>query len=376
MRRCCGFVLCVIAAAGWMAASETPERIFSQAMALQRAGDLDGAIREYREFLKLEPRQGLVHSNLGAVLAKAGRYEEAVSEYRDALKFSPGNPAVSLNLALAYYKMGRFTQAAEQLAAVHRADPSNAQATELLADCYLQLGKNKQVVELLEPVAAKNPDSLDVAYLLGTALIRDNRVEEGQVLVDRILRNGDSAEARLLMGMTKMTALDFAGARGDLEKAAVLNPKLPDVYSYYGFALMSTGDTPAAAVAYRKELETNPNDFNANLYMGVLEKQDENFDEALKHFQRALELRPGDIGVRYQIATVDAATGKTERARVELESMLKEAPQFTEAHVTLATIYYRLKRKEDGDRERALVQKLNAAAQTKQPGVKTVGVEK
>ena len=31
-----------------------------------------------------------------------------------------------------------------------------------------------------------------------------------------------------------------------------------------------------------------------------------------------------------------------------------------EAHISLATTYYRLKRKEDGDREKALVQKLTA----------------
>lgn len=48
---------------------------------------------------------------------------------------------------------------------------------------------------------------------------------------------------------------------------------------------------------------------------------------------------------------------------------MKEAPNFTEAHVTLATVYYRLKRKAEGDRERAVVQKLTAEAQAKQPGV-------
>ncbi len=53
-----------------------------------------------------------------------------------------------------------------------------------------------------------------------------------------------------------------------------------------------------------------------------------------------------------------------------LEAMVKEAPSFTEAHVTLATVYYRLKQKEAGDRERAILQKLNAAIQEKQPGVR------
>jgi Tfp pilus assembly protein PilF len=56
-------------------------------------------------------------------------------------------------------------------------------------------------------------------------------------------------------------------------------------------------------------------------------------------------------------------------ATKDLESILKETPQFTEAHVTLATVYYRQKRKADGDRERAIVQRLNAEAQAKQPGV-------
>jgi Tfp pilus assembly protein PilF len=57
---------------------------------------------------------------------------------------------------------------------------------------------------------------------------------------------------------------------------------------------------------------------------------------------------------------------KAEAARHALESIVKEAPGFTEAHVALATAYYRLKRKEDGDRERAIVQKLNRDAQAKQ----------
>jgi hypothetical protein len=51
-----------------------------------------------------------------------------------------------------------------------------------------------------------------------------------------------------------------------------------------------------------------------------------------------------------------------------MEQLVKESPEFTEAHVTLATIYYRLKRKGDGDRERAIVQRLITEKQAKEPG--------
>ena len=48
-----------------------------------------------------------------------------------------------------------------------------------------ELGREKDVIRLLEPEAAKYPDDIAIAYLLGTALIRQKRVAEGQVLVDR-----------------------------------------------------------------------------------------------------------------------------------------------------------------------------------------------
>ena len=78
-------------------------------------------------------------------------------------------------------------------------------------------------------------------------------------------------------------------------------------------------------------------------------------------------MRPGDAAIRYQLATVELGADKVEDARRILEKLVQESPQFTEAHVSLATVYYRLKRKEDGDRERAIVRQLTAVAQEGQP---------
>jgi tetratricopeptide (TPR) repeat protein len=146
-----------------------------------------------------------------------------------------------------------------------------------------------------------------------------------------------------------------------------LNPKLPSVNAYYGQALMATGDTPGAEKAFRAELDLNPNDFVSNLNLATLLRQDQDYETALTLLESALRVRPGDLGARYQLASVHLAQGKVEISQKELEGIVKEAPKFTEAHVSLATAYYRLKRKEDGDRERALVLKLNEEAQAAQP---------
>ncbi len=351
------------------AQSDQTEQILKQAITLHQAGDIDGAIKAYEKYLASRPDSLIAISNLGAAYARAGRYEDAIKQYRHALKLQPGNMQVDLNLALAYYKSGKIDDAAAIFEKVHKAAPDEMQPTLLLADCWLRVGKNKNVAGLLTPLAEQRPDDLAIAYMLGTALVRDNQVERGQVVINRILKNGDSAEARLLLGTTKLNVRDYAGALEDLKKAVALNPRLPDVYSYCGQAMLATGDAEGAADAFRKELAANPNDFLSNLQLAVVLKQDQNFDDALKYLHRALQVRPGDLGVRYQLAAIDLSQGKVDVSRKELETILKEAPNFTEAHVTLATVYYRLKRKEDGDRERAIVQRLNAEAQAKQPGV-------
>ena len=119
---------------------------------------------------------------------------------------------------------------------------------------------------------------------------------------------------------------------------------------------------------FRTELKTNPNDFEANLQLGILLKQDRKLDEALKHFERALLVRPGEPNARFYIQTIRIAQGKLAESLPELEKLVQEAPDFVEAQVQLAAVYYRLKRKADGDRVQAVVNQLNAERQAKQPG--------
>jgi tetratricopeptide (TPR) repeat protein len=341
------------------AAQESPEQILQQAIAWHQKGDVERAIPQYRQYLRIRPEASDVRSNLGAALASTGRYEEAIAEYRMALKGRPREPRIRLNLALALYKAGRISEAAGELSALHAVQPAERQTTLLLADCRLRQGENGKVIDLLTPLEKQDQGDLAIAYLLGTALLRDKQVARGQQIIDRILRDGDSAEARLLLGTAKVNAMEFNAAIEDFGKALELNPHLPDVYAFLGLAHKETGDMAAARADFQKELEQNPNDFESNLNLAVLLKQDQDFEGARKLLDRALRVRTGDPGVLYQLATIDLATGKIDEARVRLEALVKASPEFVEAHISLATVYYRLKRKADGDREKALVQKLS-----------------
>jgi len=355
---------------GAAAQTQTPQALVEDAIAKQRAGDLEGAVKGYREFLKLHPEATPIRSNLGASLAGLGQFEEAIREYRIALKQSPSLPGLRLNLALAYYKTGRMGDAADELARVHREAPSNGQATLLLADCYFRMGQNKDVIRVLQTEEKGRPDDLAIAYLLGTALIRDGQAADGQLLVDRILRNGESAEAHLMLGTAKIQAADFTGARDELAKALGLNPNLAGAHVLYAHTLEVTGGPEEALKEFKAELAIDPYSYESNLQIGAMLRQEQKYDEAKQYLTRALATRPGDLAVRYQRAAIALSEGKTDDARRDLESIVKDSPQFTEAHVSLSIAYFRLKRPTDGNREKSIVEKLTAEAQAKQPGVK------
>jgi tetratricopeptide (TPR) repeat protein len=366
------FVACVLSAvtAPAQTAPVDPKliAIAQAALKAQQEGQLEQAEAGYRKFLEAEPRNVEVLGNLGVVYAGLGRYDDAIATYRKALGISSLSVPMRMNLGLAYYKAARCAEALEQFAVALRSDPGLYKATLLSADCHMQLGQYDTAIAQLTPIASAHTDEAAFNYVLGMALLQNKQANEGAVYLDRILKQGDSAEARLLMGMALRAGADYTGARDEFAKAVMLNPALPMAHSLYGQALLSTGDREQARAAFAKELALNPNDFESNLYLGVILKEEQNHVEAARYFDKALTVRPGDPGAQYQRATLLVATGDNQLALATLERLVKDNPSFTEAHVSLATVYYRLKRKADGDRHKAIAEQLTADAQAKQPG--------
>ena len=119
------------------------------------------------------------------------------------------------------------------------------------------------------------------------ALLQDKQTEKGSIALDRILKQGDSAEAHVLMGVAKRAAGEFGEAREEFKRAVTLNPSLPLAHSLLGQASLSTGDRESARAAFEQELAINANDFESNLYLGVILKEEREFDAARRHIDRA-----------------------------------------------------------------------------------------
>jgi tetratricopeptide (TPR) repeat protein len=198
--------------------------------------------------------------------------------------------------------------------------------------------------------------------MLGMALIRSGEVAKGQRLVDDIIRDGDSAEAHFVLGTVAFMAKDYPNALQEFSQAIAINPDLASLYSYYGQALLFTGDADGAATAFRKQLASDPNDFDANLRLGEILFHRHAYADAQPPYERALRVRPGSAGAAYGLAELDLATNQPEKARRRLEEIIARWPEYANAHRALAAADEELGRKPQADRERALAAKLDGVS--------------
>jgi tetratricopeptide (TPR) repeat protein len=333
----------------------------------QQHGDYKTAIEDYRKALAIEPDRVDVRANLGAALAATGQFDAAIQEDTTALAAAPGNAALRKNLALAYYKKGDMAHAHTEFEAVYKARPSDLSSAVLLGYTDVKLEKFAEAATLLAPLEKGHESDTDFEYVLAFAMIETGRETDGLPRMEKVARATRSADAYFIAGSARLHRREFHEARTDLDAAMDLNANFPGLATMAGQARDALGDTDAAKPAFQAALRQDPRDFVANLYLGTMLLKQRDLDNARPLLELALQLLPSAPLARLQMAKLNGMTGKYAEAAATLEDLERTDPKWLDPHVELAAIYYKLHRPEDGQREREIVQKIEASQQKNGP---------
>lgn len=153
--------------------SQLAEAHVSLANILERYDwDRQGAEREYREAMRLNPNYVPGHNWYGLFLMRSGRSAEAVAELKRGLDFDPLSIGVTTDLGWAYYHARQYPLAIEQFKKALEMDKGFAWAHNLLGFAYLQQGNYKE--SLAEIQSAVDLSGRQSAYL--TSLARVNAI--------------------------------------------------------------------------------------------------------------------------------------------------------------------------------------------------------
>lgn len=325
----------------------------------------DFAVIQYNECLSKNPPTFKILSNLGIAYAQQQQFADAIQAYGQALALEPDNATVHVNLGLAYIKTNRPKEAAEQFARSLMAEPDNAKTLEMLAYSHFVTGDYALAAYEAGLVQRAMPDDHSSEFILGSSYLRLGMSLQAIPLIYDSVSQSKSPDAYKVLGEALLDMKAFTQALDAFQKAVSLNPKMPGIYSDLSLAYTGLGKPDKATDAVKQELARDPNDFTANYLLGHDDRVNGDEAEALKYLDKANKADPGNISVEYEYAVLAMKHEDYAKAESILRGIVLKLPGYTDAHVLLAQVDFRLHKTDEGMREKAIVTALQQAEQTR-----------
>jgi tetratricopeptide (TPR) repeat protein len=362
--------VCVLALLG-SAATRAQEActVGDQALASARWNEANDA---YQKCVQTNPSFA-VYSNMGVVLAHMGRMKDAIGSYNKALALDPSNSKIEFNLSVALVKESNYASAADHLKHLQRTG-NDVRYDELLAFCYYHLQSYTLAARAAERAYSVNPNDPANALILGSTYERMGLYEKALPLITLALKSAGSAEGHLILAQTLNGLHRYPEAENELKQIDASQPNLPGLHEAMGEVYVGTERTPQAEAEFAAAIEQDPNDFEANYFLGRLRRFDGDISSANRYLTAADQLHPNSSEVEYERAEIAIKELRFADAIPLLEAVIKADPEQAQAYLSLAESYQRTGRRADAQREGELYNtKLREshdriAAQKNQPG--------
>jgi serine/threonine protein kinase/tetratricopeptide (TPR) repeat protein len=249
--------------------SESPGVYLNLGVALHAKKDLEGAVREYRAALKIDPNYAQAHHNLGNILFDQKDLEGAVREYRAALKIDPNYAPAHHNLGRALYYKRDLEGAVREYRAALKIDPNYARAHHNLGVALEDKKDPEGAVREYRAALKIDPNYARAHHNLGRALF-GKRDLAGAIREYRaaLAIDPNYARAHHNLGNVLYAQKDLEGAVREYRAALKIDPKNASAHFNLGRALNAQKDVEGAVRAYRAAVEADPNLAEAHCNLG------------------------------------------------------------------------------------------------------------
>jgi cytochrome c-type biogenesis protein CcmH/NrfG len=150
------------------------------------------------------------------------------------------------------------------------------------------------------------------------------------------------------------------GAIKHYREAIQINPRLPGVHFELAELLHTSLDANIkkdAEQEYRAALSANPEDVKTECRLAEIDAQKGDIAQAFAEYSRAAELEPADTDAKLGLAKTLIEMNQPDKALTLLEQTVQLEPTNALAHYRLGTLYRKLGRLEEAQREVELYKK-------------------
>ncbi|MFH0915770.1 MAG: tetratricopeptide repeat protein [bacterium] len=304
--------------------------------AFVQSGQFDEGIRKYEEALGVDPDSDVARTQLGIVyyLHGAYSYEGAQQQFELATRKNPGNARAWAFLGLARlgsaykHKTGDYASAETALQKAMEVDSQSALGHAFLGRLLAASGRKDEA--LTEMQAALDLSSQDPWVLESAGWI--NAVQ------------GDWTDSVPYYDLAATYEPNWATFLSVLAEALRETEKYDEALGYYntvlrldqgfeaaayediGVTLWAKGDSPGAITNLKKALALDDTRDYAHWAIGAIWDEQEDYEAALPHLQRAVALVPNNAGYQEWLADCLFYLGRYSEARAAVDKSLALDP--------------------------------------------------
>jgi tetratricopeptide (TPR) repeat protein len=315
--------------------------------ALLEATSLERGAELYRRALAIREDYAPAHLRLAQALERLNRRDEARRSYLRAQELDPDNAFAPLGLGSLALRQGDIAAAIALLEQAYGLDPEIHATVSALANAYHRAGETERgrrlAIEARDlPRITYQPDDLR-AEIKEAAVDRRSYVRRAVVYrdvgqLDRALREARSARSLapqdvqtvVLVADLEYRLGDFAAAETSAREALRLAPGRTDVLELLARVLFQRGALDEAA-AVAEQVLAEQEQANMHVLLGRVAGQRGNDVEAIRHLERAVQLRPQETEWRFTLARLLIAVGREEDGRGHLLRLVASNPEHSAA---------------------------------------------
>ena len=337
------------------------------ANALAGLKDLNGAVAQLEEAIKLSPGRSQTYASLGQIELSRGRRDAAETAFKSAVELAPQSANARLALGNFLWATGRPSEAEQQFNAALAAEPDNVLGHRTAAAFYLSSGKLdaaephlKRVVDLTKAPAAslaladfytarhRDADARTILEPLTTNPALSALANVRLASLDRTAGHSSEAYQRLdatLKASPKdaqalVLKASFLLADGRVDDAheaatAAVSAQSDAAAAYYmlGQVLAARREVDASMDAYRQVIKLNPFASDAKVALARLQLASGHADTTIGLAEEALKAQPKNANAQLVLVQGLINRGELDRASAELASLLQRFPNSAAVHV-------------------------------------------
>lgn len=309
------------------------------------------AVNDLQSLVTKTPENHLLRFDLGRALAARGDLDAAVLQLEEAIKIRPDMVVARELLARIYLAKGdpRALKAAEDTI---RLQPNNLQAHLVRASSLMSTNGNKdKAKEELDFITKTFPQNADARYMVGALALQQKDLAKAQETFSA-LHKENPKDLRGLVGVVETMAAQnhMPDAIKEMQKAVQAEPDRRDLQLAYADLMLRNDKYDEAITIYKSLIEKDPKAVALNYRLGEAYRRKGDTNAAIETFRRGSELAPNNPDNLLQLGLLMEGTGKRDQAKPIYEQILKIKPDHPIALNNLAYI----KAEEGTDLDQAL----------------------